>query len=151
MDSDERQELAQGLPEQRRRVGDDDAVQDGFLRVVGRREPGALTNPQGYWNEASRSALRDRRRRQASEARAIRRWFDTRPGYTEPERWSEEQLDDLRRGIDELYGDRRRLIDLELEGVYRGRDLADALGISEGAVRVLRHRTHRQLRALLAS
>jgi RNA polymerase sigma factor (sigma-70 family) len=151
MDSDERQKLAQGLPEQRRRVGDDDAVQDGFLRVVGRRERRALTNPQGYWNEASRSALRDRQRRQASEARAIRRWLETGPGHSEPERWSEEQLDDLRRGIDELRGHRRRLIDLELEGIYRGRDLAEALGISEGAVRVLRHRTHRQLRALLAS
>jgi hypothetical protein len=45
-----------------------------------------------------------------------------------------------------LRGQRRRLVDLELGGVTRIGDLAEVLGISPGAVRVLRHRTYHQLR-----
>lgn len=147
---DGQQELAFGLEAQFRSIRDDDAVQDGFLRVVQRRGSDRLTNPQGYWYMASRSALRDRHRRRSVEDRAIRSWLDTQGPDQEPPRWSEEQLSNLRRGIDQLQGHRRRLIDLELAGVVEGRALADALGISEGATRVLRHRTYRQLREILA-
>jgi RNA polymerase sigma factor (sigma-70 family) len=148
---DELQELAYGLEAQLRSVGDADAVQDGLLRVVQRRGPDGLTNPQGYWYMASRSALRDRHRRQIAEDRAIRSWLETQTREQEPDRWSEEQLSDLRQGIDQLQGQRRQLIDLELNGVRECRALAVSLGISEGATRVLRHRTYRQLRKLLAS
>ena len=56
-----------------------------------------------------------------------------KPRDQEADQWSEEQLADLRRGIDQLQGRRRQLINLELSGVREGRALADALGISEGA------------------
>ena len=148
---DGQQELAFGLEVQFRSVRDDDAVQDGFLRVVQRRGSDTLTNPQGYWSMACRSALRDRHRRRIVEDRAIISWLETRGLDQEPPRWSEEQLSELRRGkFDQLQGHRRRLIDLELTGVVEGRALADVLGISEGATRVLRHRTYRQLREILA-
>jgi DNA-directed RNA polymerase specialized sigma24 family protein len=147
---DEHQELAHGLEAQLRSVRDDDAVQDGFLRVVQRRASDKLANPQGYWYMASRSALHDRHRRQVAEDRAIRSWLETQGRGQEPERWSAQQLSDLRRGIDQLQGNRRQLVDLELNGLHQGRALANALGISEGATRVLRHRTYRQLRELLA-
>ncbi len=147
---DNLQEMATGLEAQLRRVGDVDAVQEGFLRVLRRRHPGSLTNPEAYWYRASHSALLDRQRRRATEERAIRQWLEVGPREGEQERWSDDQLADLRRGIDELRGKRRRLVDLELSGVHEGRPLAEALGISEGAVRVLRHRTYRQLRALVS-
>jgi FixJ family two-component response regulator len=86
-----------------------------------------------------------------AEDRAIQSWLETKPRDQQADRWSEEQLAHLRRGVDQLQGRRRQLIDLELNGVREGRALADALGISEGATRVLRHRTYRQLRQLLAT
>lgn len=147
---DELQEWAEGLKAQLRVVGDDDAVQEGFVRMIGRRRPHDLRNPQGYWYRASVSAIRDRQRRRMSEERAIRLWLEVRPRSGEDEDWSEEQISSLRRGIAELHGKRRRLIELELSGVRHSRGLADALGLSEGATRVLRHRTYRQLRALVA-
>ena len=147
---DDLQEMATGLEAQLTRVGDDDAVQEGFLRVLRRSHPGSLDNPQGYWYRASYNALVDRRRRLVTEDRAIRQSLEVCPREAEQERWSDDQLADLRRGIGDLRGKRRRLIDLELSGVYEGRPLAEALGISEGAVRVLRHRTYRQLRALVS-
>ena len=147
---DDLQEMATGLRAQLRSLGDDDAVQEGFLRVLRRRHPGSLANPQAYWYRASHSALLDRQRRRVTEERAIRQWLEVGPREDERERWSDDQLADLGRGIAELRGKRRRLIDLELSGVHEGRLLAEALGISEGAVRVLRHRTYRQLRALVS-
>lgn len=143
-------EMATGLEAQLRSVEDDDAVQEGFLRVLRRRHPGNLANPQAYWYRASRSALLDRQRRRIAEERAIRQWLEVGPREAEAERWSDDQLADLRRGIGELRGKRRRLIELELSGVHEGRPLAEALAISEGAVRVLRHRTYRQLRDLMS-
>ena len=148
---DEQRELAHGLKAQLRSVKDEDAVQDGFLRVIQRRGSEKLANPQGYWYRASQSALRDRDRRQSAEERAIRSWLEIQGRVQEPDRWSAEQLSGLRRGIDQLEGKRRLLVELELSGLREGRALADALGISEGATRVLRHRTYRQLRELLAS
>lgn len=148
---DDQQELAQGLKAQLRSVGDDDAVQDGFLRVVQRRGSDELANPQGYWYTAARHALRDRHRRRVAEDRAIRSWLEIQSPGQEPDRWSAERLSELRWGIDQLEGTRRQLVDLELSGLREGRALAAALGISEGAMRVLRHRTYRQLRELLAS
>jgi RNA polymerase sigma factor (sigma-70 family) len=145
------QKLAEGLDAQRRSLGDDDAVQEGFLRVVTGRDPIGLANPPGYWYSASRNALHDRRRREAAESRAVRAWLDLRPPATEPERWSEDQIGGLRTAIERLEGRRRRLVDLELGGVRRVGDLAEALGITEGAARVLRHRTYRQLRAILSA
>ncbi len=147
---DDLQEMATGLEAQLRIVGDDDAVQEGFLRVIRRRHPSSLANPQAYWYRASRSALLDRQRRRVTEERAIHQWLEVGPREAEQERWSDDQLADLRRGIGELRGKRRQLIDLELSGVHEGRRLAEALGISEGVVRVLRHRTYRQLRALVS-
>lgn len=145
------QKLADGLDAQRRSLGDDDAVQEGFLRVVEGRDPTGLANPPGYWHSASRNALRDRRRREAAERRAIRAWLDVRPPAVEPERWSDDQISGLRAAIESLEGRRRRLVDLELGGLRRVGDLAEALGITEGATRVLRHRTYRQLRAMLSA
>jgi len=150
LDLDDLQEMATGLRAQLRSVGDDDAVQEGFLRVQRRRHPGNLANPQAYWYRASHSALLDRQRRRVAEERAIRQWLEVGPREAEQERWSDDQLADLGRGIAQLRGKRRRLVDLELSGVHEGRLLAEALGISEGAVRVLRHRTYRQLRALVS-
>jgi len=150
LDLDDLQEMATGLNALLKSVGDDDAVQEGFLRVQRRRHPGNLANPQGYWYRASHSALLDRRRRRVTEERAIRQWLEVGPRDAEQDRWSEGQLADLRRGIGKLSGKRLRLIDLELSGVHDGRLLAEELGISEGAVRVLRHRTYRQLRALVS-
>jgi RNA polymerase sigma factor (sigma-70 family) len=147
---DEQQELACGLEAQLRSVGDADAVQEGFLRAFQHGKPDKLANPQGYWYRASRNALHDRRRRRSAEDRAIRSWLEIHPRDQDAHRWTDEQLSDLHRGIDQLTGRRRRLIELELSGVRDGRALADALGISEGATRVLRHRTYRQLRLLLA-
>ena len=147
---DDLHEMATGLKDLLRIVGDDDAVQEGFLRVQRRRHPGNLTNPQAYWYRASHSAFLDRQRRRVTEERAIRQWLDIGPREAEQERWSDDQLADLGRGIAQLRGKRRRLVDLELSGVHEGRLLADALGISEGAVRVLRHRTYRQLRGLVS-
>ncbi len=148
---DDHQQLAQGLRAQLRSVGDEDAVQDGFLRIIQRRAPQKLVNPDGYWYRASHSALRDHKRRRAAEDRAIRRWLEIQPGHVESRPCSEEQIVHLRFAIDRLAGRRRRLIDLELSGVRETRSLADAIGISEGATRVLRHRTYRQLRKFLAS
>ncbi len=147
---DEQQELADGLGAQLGRVRDEDAVQDGYLRVVQRRGSGHLANPQSYWYTASRNALRDRHRRRAAEDRAIRKWLEIQSPQPEPDRWSDQQCSDLHQGIAQLEGSRRQLVDLELAGLLEGRALAAALGISEGAVRVLRHRTYRQLRALLS-
>ncbi len=147
---DDLQEMATGLKAQLTRVGDEDAVQEGFLRVLRRSDPVPLTNPQGYWYRASHNALVDRRRRGVIEERAIRQWLDVCPREAEQERWSDDQLADLRCGIGQLRGKRQRLIELELSGVHEGRPLAAALGISEGAVRVLRHRTYRQLRAVVS-
>ncbi len=49
------QEMAEGLAAQRLLVGDDDAVQDGFLKVlVG--GVANLDNRGGYWYAASRNA-----------------------------------------------------------------------------------------------
>jgi len=148
---DEQQKMAEGLRAQRQIVGDDDAVQDGFLRIIERRDPGGLSNPRGYWYSASRNALRDRQRRQAAERRAIRAWLDIRPPASDRERWSEDQLSDLHLAIDRLMGRRRRLIDLELSGIRNVDELAESLGITQGATRVLRHRTYRQLRAFLSA
>jgi RNA polymerase sigma factor (sigma-70 family) len=148
---DDQEELAHGLEAQLRSVGDADAVQDGFLRILQRRGSDKLANPQGYWYRASRNALHDRQRRRLAEDRAIRGWLETKTRDQPADRWSAEQLANLRRGVDQLQGRRRRLIDLELSGVREGRELADELGISEGATRVLRHRTYRQLRELLGN
>jgi RNA polymerase sigma factor (sigma-70 family) len=142
--------MAEGLEAQRLSVGDDDAVQEGFLRVIQLRDPAQLSNPRGYWYSASRNALRDRRRRELVERRAVRAWLDIRALGCDPGRWSEEQLGDLHLAVEKLAGQRRRLVDLELAGMRKLSDLAKALEISEGAARVLRHRTYRQLRALLA-
>jgi RNA polymerase sigma factor (sigma-70 family) len=143
--------MAEGLAAQRRTVGDDDAVQDGYLRVVQHGDLRGLANPMGYWYSAARNARRDRQRRESAEGRAIRAWLEIQPPGGHPERWSDDQLDDLLRAVDGLTGRRRRLIDLELEGRRDLRDLAATLGISEGAARVLRHRTYRQLRATLCT
>jgi RNA polymerase sigma factor (sigma-70 family) len=145
----EQEELAHGLEAQLRSVGDEDAVQDGFLRILQRQGSDKPANPQGYWYRASRNALHDRQRRRLAEDRAIQSWLEVKPRDQQADRWSEEQLAHLRREVDQLRGRRRQLIDLELSGVREGRALADALGISEGATRVLRHRTYRQLRQLL--
>lgn len=142
---------AEGLAAQRRTVGDDDAVQDGFLRIAQNGDLSGVANPMGYWYSASRNARRDRQRRESAERRAIRAWLETRPPDAPLERWSESQLDDLRGAVEGLEGHRRQLIELELEGRRGLRDLAATLGISEGAARVLRHRTYRQLRAALRS
>ena len=142
--------MAESLETLRRSVGDDDAVQDGFLRVVEGRDPAGLSNPGGYWYSASRNARRDRHRRDAAEGRAIRAWLAVRPPATEPERWSDDQISRLHLAIENLEGRRRRLVDLELVGIRSAGALAEALGISEGAARVLRHRTYRQLREMLS-
>ncbi len=55
----------------------------------------------------------------------------------------------LRWAVGQLQGLRRQLIELELSEVREVRALAFALGISEGATRVLRHRTYRQLREVI--
>jgi RNA polymerase sigma factor (sigma-70 family) len=146
---DAHEKIAEGLEAQRLSVGDDDAVQEGFLRVIRLGDPAGLTNPRGYWYSASRNALRDRRRRESAERRAIRAWLEVRAPDPDPVRWSEEQLGDLHRVIEKLPGQRRGLIDLELGGMRKLSDLAEALEISHGAARVLRHRTYRQLRDLL--
>jgi RNA polymerase sigma factor (sigma-70 family) len=148
--------MAGALQTLRRSVGDDDAVQEGFLRVNEAWDPLTLSNPKGYWYAASRNALRDRQRRQAAERRAIQCWLgtqcqlETHSGVDEGVSWSEERLADLRSASSQLRGQRRRLIDLELQGIRNVADLAAALGITAGAARVLRHRTYRQLRALLS-
>jgi RNA polymerase sigma factor (sigma-70 family) len=144
---DELEAWAEGLESQLRVVGDADAVQDGFVRAMRCRGPAKVLNPQGYWYRASLSALRDRHRRQATEERAIRQWLEIKPREGDRDRWSEEQLSALRGAIEELDGRRRQLIELELSGVRRSRDVAKVLELSEGATRVLRHRTYRQLRA----
>jgi RNA polymerase sigma factor (sigma-70 family) len=141
--------MAEGLEAQRLSIGDDDAVQEGFLRVIRLRDPSGLSNPGGYWYAASRNALRDRRRRELVERRAIQAWLDVRAPAPDPGRWAEEQIGDLHRAIEKLSGQRRRLVDLELGGIRKLSDLAKALEISDGAARVLRHRTYRRLRALL--
>jgi RNA polymerase sigma factor (sigma-70 family) len=130
-------------------VGDDDAVQEGFLRVIERGDPARLSNPGGYWYSASRNVLRDRRRRELVERRIIRTWLEIRASTPDPDRWSEDDRYHLRRSIESLSGRRRRLVDLELSGVRNVSDLAKALEITEGATRVLRHRTYRQLSRLV--
>jgi DNA-directed RNA polymerase specialized sigma24 family protein len=146
---EQEQELAQGLPAQLRTVGDEDAVQDGFIRVVRRQGWASLKNPHGYWYATSRNALRDRHRRRAAEERAIRSWLEMQPRDGEPENCPEGQLVTLRWAVGQLQGLRRQLIELELSEVREVRALAFALGISEGATRVLRHRTYRQLREVI--
>ena len=143
--------MAEALAVQRRTVGDDDAVQDGYLRIAQHGDLRWLANPMGYWYSASRNARRDRQRRESAERRAIRAWLEIQPPAGHAVRWSDNQLVDLLRAVDGLKGRRRRLIDLELEGRHDLRDLAATLGISEGAARVLRHRTYRQLRATICS
>lgn len=144
--------MAEGLAAQRRSVGDDDAVQDGFLRIVQHGDLPGLANPLGYWYSAARNARRDRQRarvgRTASDTSVAR--GPTPPPATRSV-GRDGQLDDLRRAVEGLEGRRRRLIDLELEGRRDLRELAATLGISEGAARVLRHRTYRQLKAVLPS
>ncbi len=144
------QELPQRLSAQLRVVGDEDAVQEGFIRDVKRQAWNSLRNPHGYWYQASRNALRDQHRRRAIEDRAIRSWLEIHSQDNEPGRWSEQDLSDLRKGIEQLRGHRRQLIDLELSGVRPVAAIAGELGISEGAVRVLRHRTYRQLREFIS-
>ena len=160
-------ELAEGLTAQRLRVGDDDAVQDGFLKVLA---GGAadLDNPGGYWYVASRNSLRDRLRKEASERRAVGIWleiqrFEGRPHYGLPgcehrdelgpspgtPDDSDRRLEALHRSVASLRGRRRQLVELELEGVRSVAKLSERLGISPGATRVLRHRTYRQLRGRL--
>ena len=144
------QELPHHLAAQLRTVGDEDAVQEGFIRVVQRQARTNLMNPHGYWYRASRNALRDQYRRRAIEDRAIRSWLEIHSQDNGPERWSEEDVSDLHEGIEQLRGHRRRLIDLELSGERQTAAIAKMLGISEGAVRVLRHRTYRQLRGFIS-
>lgn len=146
--------LAAGLPAQRHSVGDDDAVQDGFLRVA-RAGTDELTNPAGYWYVASRRARIDRQRREQREQRAARSWaheLAMNPCDEPPsEPISAEQVAGLHQAVGALQGRRRALVEAELAGVRSTVELAALLGMSPGAVRVLRHRTYGQLRRFLSS
>src|SRR5580698_7079589 len=110
--------MAGALQSLRRSVGDDDAVQEGFLRVIEARDPATLRNPKGYWYAASRSALRDRQRRQAAERRAIQswletqRWLETKSDVDESGGRFDERLGDIRCAASKLCGQRRRLIEM---------------------------------------
>lgn len=143
------EEIARFLPRQRHRIEDDDAVQEGFLRMA-RRGTQGLENPGGYWYTAARRAQIERLRKAQAERRTVSRWLVLQT----PEQPCDDVDDSLLQQLSELVegelrGKRRALAKLELEGITRVSDLSRLLGISQGAVKVLRHRTYRQLRQSL--
>ncbi len=152
-------EISRLLPKQRQLIDDDDAIQEGFLKMAKRGTRG-LENPGGYWYTAARRAQIERRRKAEAEQRTVARWFEIQQiqqleiqqiQQTEPPlRYADDsairQLPEL---VEGLRGKRRALAELELAGTTRVSDLAEHLGISPGAVKVLRHRTYRQLRQAL--
>jgi RNA polymerase sigma factor (sigma-70 family) len=142
------EEAARLLPRQRHSINDDDAVQEGFLRMA-RRGTQGLSNPGGYWHTASRRVQIERHRKARSEHSAIVRWLEVQRAQEPEEELPEELLELLMASVEGLHGRRRRLVELELGGLTRIGDLAECLGISPGAVKVLRHRTYRQLRKLV--
>lgn len=143
------EEIARLLPTQRRRIDDDDAVQEGFLRMAGRGIQG-LENPGGYWYTAARRAQIERLRKAQAEQRTVSRWLELQSAEQPVEEAEESLLQRLSELVEEkLRGRRRELARLELAGITRVSDLSRILGISPGAVKVLRHRAYRQLRQAL--
>jgi len=141
---------SQDLYDQLRAVGDEDAVQDGFLRIFQRSNCVAPKNLKAYWYSASKNALTDRSRRLSAERRAVGRLSEVIPMTDEATRWSEQQVRDLISIANDLSGRSRLLIALELQGTRNISELSDSLAMSEGATRTLRYRTYRQLRAALS-
>jgi RNA polymerase sigma factor (sigma-70 family) len=139
------EEAARLLPRQRQSINDDDAVQEGFLRMA-RRGTQGISNPGAYWHSAARRAQIESYRKARSERSAIARWLQVQRAQEPEHELPEEMLTLLKDSVEGLRGRRRQLVDLELGGLARIGDLAECLGISPGAVRVLRHRTYRQLR-----
>ncbi len=142
------EEIARLLPRQRQRIADEDAVQEGFLKMASRGTEG-LENPGGYWYTAARRAQFERSRKAQAERRTISRWLELQSVERPREDADEALIQLLPDLVERLRGRRRTLAQLELAGVTRVSDLSELLGISHGAVKVLRHRTYRQLRQAL--
>jgi DNA-directed RNA polymerase specialized sigma24 family protein len=64
------EEAARLLPRQRDSINNDDAVQEGFLRMA-RRGMQRLANPGGYWYTTSRRVQIERHRRPGSKPRPL--------------------------------------------------------------------------------
>ena len=142
--------IARRWSELRRRVRDEDAVQEAFVRLAA-RGAGGLVNPEGWWCVAAHRVRIDGHRREAAGERA--KWAlyhearrDTGP---EPEPGPDPRLPELHDAVRRLAPGQRALVELELAGVTRVADLATRLGTTPGAVKVRRHRAHHRLRRLM--
>ena len=145
------EEIARLLPRQQQRIDDDDAIQDGFLKMA-RRGTQGLENPGGYWYTAARRAQIERNRKAQVEQRTVSRWLELQRIENPRVEPDDSLVRRLSEAVDsQLKGKRRALAQLELAGITRVSDLSELLGISPGAVKVLRHRTYRQLRQDLRS
>ncbi len=145
---EELDEVARLLPRQRQLIDDDDAIQEGFLKMAKRGTEG-LENPGGYWYTAARRARIERLRKAEAEHRTVARWLETQQAEQPPAHPDDSVIRCLGELVAGLKGKRRALAELELAGTTRVSDLAEHLGISHGAVKVLRHRTYSQLRQAL--
>lgn len=160
---DELTRLARTLPAQRRAVTDDDAVQEAFIAVAA-MDLTVLVNAPGYWY---RIAARRRVDHQRAQTRADRHTTSLHAEAQDCEALDEtddliDELDTLETQesglksgpsiatvLPRLSPGRRSLIEAELAGITDTATLASILGCTPSAVRVLRHRTYRQLRDLL--
>jgi RNA polymerase sigma factor (sigma-70 family) len=147
---EELDEVARLLPRQRQLIDDDDAVQEGFLKMA-KRGTRDLENPGGYWYTAARRAQIERRRKTEAEQRTVASWLEIQQAPPPMAYLDDSVVRHLAELVEGLKGKRRALAELELSGTTRVSDLAEHLGISAGAVKVLRHRTYRQLRQALTA
>jgi RNA polymerase sigma-70 factor (ECF subfamily) len=131
----------------------DDVVQQAFLQAFTGLDGFAGTAPFATWltriavNEA---LMRSRRRRRLERvALQLVPGDDGAPGTPEQEAASREAMERVRAALPRLSLHHREVIQLTTLGELSHADVAQRLGVSEGAVKVRLHRARQALRGLL--
>lgn len=136
------------------RLGSREAAEDATSEVFLK----ALAGLEGYRDGAFAAWLYRIARNVVVDAYRRRRWVPMEEAADMPDRAlgpdavaiARSEAEALRRALARLAEDQRAAIELDLAG-WTGPQIAAALGRSPGAVRVLRYRAHRRLRAILAA
>ncbi len=131
-----------------------DAVQDVFVKLWNmRNEMSSLSSIEAFSIRVMRNHCLDRIKLKKTVSLDVQEYFTNRPGNeTAPDRCLEinNSIDIVRNTIGEMMEPQRSVVRMrDLEG-YSNEEIAEALGIADGTVRVILSRGRNRIRQVLA-